>query len=276
MGISIINVIISGSRFKRSYLFSGAKVIKKGIRSDPDIPVRPGMIINTGVYPDKYIQEPAFASLLLGRQKVISDENNSDTFSFDLHEGGGGLIMALRILKGFLESKKIDSGLVVAGDHLKHAHAGAIFLSNSTEIAGFSRFHQEIYVEYQDEYRSYTRYLNGELKLVIDQSDKYIDNCQRCAEKSLTKFLDTLGLSLIDIDLFITSQSPFDFAPRINETIGGNRVEVIKNSRHLNSAGMIFALNQAIESGRFKQARIILFMTVGPGITIDMALYENG
>lgn len=275
MGVKIDSVTLAGNPLNQSYLRSGAKAIRKGIRSFSDEFTHPGMIINTGVYPDKYIQEPAFASLLQGRLKTQSKDDFPETFSFDLHEGGGGLILALRILNGFLETQKIASGLVVAGDNLKPSYAGAVFLSASAEIGGFRGFEQYIYTEYLGEYNSYTTYLNGKLKLIIEQSDKYIEYSEKCVKESLTKFLRDQNLELNEIDLIITSQFPVGFATRVNEMLTGDRVVVIKNSRHLYSAGIVFALYQAFQSGRFSRAKKILFFSAGPGITVDMALYCN-
>ena len=285
MGARIESVTTAGGRLRRGYLHTGSKAIRRCIQKAGIMPEQLDMLINTGVYPDRYVQEPAFSSLLQGNQQKHPDHDINGTFSFDLHGGGGGMIMALRILDGFLESDKISNGLVVAGDsaireglsgqYQYDSHAGAVMLMKDEPARGFIRFAHDTYPVYLESFSSCTKYVGGELKTFINQSDKYTEQSIQCVSESLTVFLAGEQLELNDIDLFITSQNPTGFASQLNRSLKGDRVIIINGRKRLYSAGMAFALDQAINTDQFSSAKRVLFITAGSGITVDMALYNN-
>jgi 3-oxoacyl-[acyl-carrier-protein] synthase-3 len=283
MGASIETVTSAASRMPRGYLRTGSKAIMRCLDQSSIAPENIGMIINTGVYPDRFIQEPAFSTLLQGKQKALQHPLNQ-TFSFDLH-GGDGMIMAMRILDGFLESEKISGGIVVAGDSIKgknlsgqfryDSYAGAVVLAGYEKRCGFVAFHQDAYPEYLESFSSLTKNVDGNLLTVINQSDKYLEQCVGCAEISTNRFLRKVTLRLSDIDLIITSQDPPGLPDRLDGLFLGERVVLVNGKKQLYSAGLVFALEQAIKKGRFINARNILFLTVGAGIMVNLALYVN-
>lgn len=284
MGARIETVSTAGSRVHRGYLRTASKAIRRCLNQTSIAPEKLGMMINTGVYPDKYVQEPAFAALIQGTQKTLVNPLNQ-VFSFDLH-GGGGMIMAMRILDGFLASGKISGGIIVAGDSVREKnlsgnyrydpHAGAVLLVKGGEQDGFVAFDQDTYAEYMDSFNSSTKHVNGKLITVINQSDKYFDQCIVCAKRSVEIFLDKLAITTGDIDLVITSQDPPGLPARFGDLFRKERVMVANGNRKLYSAGLVFALERAIKRGMFFQARNVLFLTVGAGITVNLALYVNG
>ena len=276
MGSIINRVAIISNQLRRGYLQAGSNAIKRCLSKAGIGLEKVGMLINSGVYPDNYIQEPAFAALLQGKIQKGTDRDLENVFSFDLHEGGGGMIMALRILNGFLNSGKIENGMVVAGDAFDYsALAGTVLLSKGEAGIGFERFSQDTYPEYSDEFNSYTNHIDGELKSFINQSDKYVDHCIVCIEESVANFLSDEQLRLEDIDLIISSRSPAGLTRRLNELYSGDRVSGIDDERELYSAGLVYGLDLAINNHRFTKAKRILFVSVGAGITVSLALYLN-
>ena len=266
-------------------MHAGSKAIEKCINESGIGQKQLGMLINTGVYSDNNVQEPAFAALLQGNVKRKFFPGQENMFSYDLNDGGGGMIMAFRILNGFIESEKIESGLVVAGDALlvggppagtnNLVRAGAILLGRGKPDIGFTKFVQDTYPEYLEEFSSYTEHLDGELKTVINQSDKYLDYCLECAQKSITRFLVKEQLGMHDFGLVIPTQSPAGFAKQLRKVAGGDKVLVLEGDHHLNSAGLAYAIEAAIESHKLSNSRKTLFVTVGPGISVNLALYQS-
>lgn len=235
-----------------------------------------GVLINTGVYPDKYIQEPAFAAMLLSKVQRGGHGKPENMFSFDLHEGGGGMIMAFRVLNGFLESGKIENGMVVAGDAVNYSElAGAVLLTKGKPGIGFEQFSQDTYPEYSAEYSSYTNHLDGELKSFINQSDKFLDHCITCVKESIAGFLEKEHLRMEDIHLIISSQSPVGVTRRLDELYPGDKVSGIDDGPEVYSAGLVYSLDLAMNNQRFIHAGRILFVSVGAGITVSLALYRN-
>jgi len=118
-----------------------------------------GLVINTGIYRDKNIIEPAIATFiqrkigakpLLLRNNRIACNRSDTTFSFDLNNGGCGLVSALELVNGFVQSGEIRRGMVVTGDAEPFrglsksfeftTAAAAIILSAASDGEGFMKF----------------------------------------------------------------------------------------------------------------------------------------
>jgi 3-oxoacyl-[acyl-carrier-protein] synthase-3 len=129
-------------------------------------------LINTGVYRDNNIGEPAVASMIqedIGANPDPPLQGGHGTFSFDVVNGACGVLTGAHILDGFLSSGAINLGMVVTSDadpeqgsnwdfpfglvgvagRVSRRQArfplspvgGAILLSRSNDAAkGFSRF----------------------------------------------------------------------------------------------------------------------------------------
>jgi len=235
-----------------------------------------GLLINTCVYRDRHIHEPAIASLIQGDLMKSFGTELAGTFSFDLHSGGGGVVMALSILNGFVESGKTDHGAVVAGDAAPFdGSAGALMLSKGGSEDGFRIFSQDTYTQYSSEYMSYSTYSGNALQVFNNQESEYMNHCLQCVKKSMDKFLSESAVVVDEIDLIIPSQSPAGFASALANLYGHARVVVINKEHNCYTAGMIMAMEQAQSTGLFRKSRKVLFINVGPGITVDLALYLN-
>lgn len=74
------------------------------------------------------------------------------------------------------------------------------------------------------------------------------------------------------------SQSPLGFADGLAARLdfaSGCVAPIADEFRGAHTAGPIAALDAAIESGKFTAARTILFVTVGAGIVVGLALYTK-
>ena len=235
-----------------------------------------GLLINTGVYRDRHNHEPAIASLIQGDLMKSFNAELAGTFSYDLHSGGGGVVMALSILNGFVESGKTDFGAVVAGDSEPFdGAAGALVVSKGESEEGFRKFSQDTYTQYSSEYMSYSNYSGNELQLINKQGPEYSNHCLQCAKKSMDRFLSESALVAEEIDLIIPAQSPAGFASALADLYGHTRVVVLNGEHNCYSAGLILALGQAQSTGSFRKSGKVLFVNVGPGIMVDLALYLN-
>jgi len=264
------SVVGSGS----TYMDLGSEVLRqcleKGLEGNEVL----DLLINTGIYPDNHIHEPAFASLIQGRLSQSHRERLSATFSFDLHNGGGGSLMALGVISGFIESGKIQHGVVVAGDSKPFGcQAGAVLIGKGMPGAGFQAFSQDSYTQYSGEYKSYSHYTGKELETFINQEDTYLENCLICVGRSVESFLSDQGLGMEEIDLLIPSQNPAGFVPGLVNLYGKEKLMELNQNPSCYSAGLFMALGHS--KGVFDTSGKILFINVGPGIVVDLALYEN-
>jgi len=284
MGAIIKSIAIVMNRSGKSYMETGAEAVRNCLKGEPMGPDGLDMLINTGIYPDNHLQEPAFASLLQGNQPVAIHGLMEKTFSFDL-QSGEGVVMALSVLNGFLESGKIERGMVVAGDvepiqgqsnQFNYVgHSGAVLVEKGGRNEGFSGFHQDIYPQFIKDYHSYSNYVDNELKLIINQSDRYLDHCIQCAEESIENFLRKMGVDSKAIDLFISSQSPVGFSKHLAYQYGKHRLNLLHEEKEFYSAGLIMALKRARLDQENCETGQVMFVSVGPGITVNLALYQN-
>lgn len=279
------------------------RAAKRCLREAGIDPGKLELLIYTGIYPDDYLGEPAIAAIIqkkiganpqLLNNNKINREMAGTTFSFDLNNGGCGLVNGIQIVDGFIRSGKIRCGMVITGDsepvrglsdsfHFTPAGA-AIILSESSKVEGFIHFETDTYPRHKN---AFTSHLTMDSKrggkkmhnlLFVNQDKSYLDSCICCTVSSLNRFLRDAGLDLQEVDLIITSQSPEGFAPGLKERLNlGERIVTLneKPGAELHTVGLAFALRKVWEDNRFKQARNILFLTVGSGITTALSLYRN-
>jgi len=258
-----------------------------------------GLLINTGIYRHKNTGEPAIAALI--QEKIASGKpvknnpvNSKNTFSFDLNNGGCGLLTGIEIVQGLINSGEISYGMVVTGDSEPfyglstefafYAAAAAIILSKSPDSRGFTMFRTYSFPEYSGELISQTFYRTvswnrrGKNILDIRQKESYPDLCVDCAVKSLFRFLEECGKTLNEIDLIIPSQSPPGFTNKMKNRTGmnDNFIEMPKTGNKVfHSAGPAFALKKVWDDNRFRSSKNIIFLTIGSGINVSIALYRN-
>ncbi|MBF6175265.1 hypothetical protein [Nocardia blacklockiae] len=113
-----------------------------------------GILVNTGVFRDSNISEPAVAALLQQRLGIGLEYRTGrvPAFSFDLMNGACGLVHALVATHSFLGSGEFEYALIVAGDAHPSverevegfpytAGGAAVLLRSSPGAGGFGRPH---------------------------------------------------------------------------------------------------------------------------------------
>jgi 3-oxoacyl-[acyl-carrier-protein] synthase-3 len=265
-------------------------------------PSEVGLLINTGVYREDSMGEPALAALVqedIGANLGQSPATGHGTFSFDLINGTCGVTSAIQIANSMLSSGVIQLGAIVTSDvgpELQGRPAapfrsagGAMLLSWDDGIAGFTDFHTETFPEYHDLFasglvwqdrrgRPVPRRTAGRSLMVIDERPGYQARLVDCAEDVTRRFLSRLGMDLGDIDLLVPAPCTAGFVDPLRVRLGvpGDRVAyVAEDLAGSYSAGPIAALQAAIRSGRLGEARNILILTAGAGITVAAALYRQ-
>jgi len=266
-----------------------AKDCLKSAQLDPNLL---GILINAGIYRDRNIGEPAIATFIqraIGANEVFTGERS--TFSFDLTNGGCGMLTGVMVVDGFLQSGTIDHGMVVTadtdpvpGESLGYGFtpaAAAVLLSRGEEGCGFLHFKAETEARFIDDMQGRLEWRQHKRKmgniLVMSQAEGYAKECAKYALENLDAFLKETSLKMKDIDLIIPSQSPAGFLGELKKKKGLEEklVDVTDKLENVHTAGIGFALERAMSSGRFGAAKNCLFLTVGAGITVSLALYRN-
>lgn len=259
-----------------------------------------GLLVNAGIYREKNLGEPALASMIQedvgANPERDPDTSPHGTFSFDVSNGGCGVLTAIEIVDGFLASKTIDFGAVVASDSDPGGTpyfpfpsvGGAILLRLGTAETGFMKFAFETFPDLADRFRSHIVWhlrehhipfaAEGKNVLEIAESDDFGVRAIDCAEHLLRGFFDANGFGPEEIDLLIASAYPPTFAMDLARTLGipDDRVAIPdEDLLGAHTAGVIAALDRSLRSGRFAASRTVLFVTVGAGMTVGAALYRQ-
>jgi 3-oxoacyl-[acyl-carrier-protein] synthase-3 len=260
------------------------------------------LLVNTGVYRDENICEPAMAPFIqrrVGANAKLPPLGARSTFSFDLVNGGCGFLSAVQAVDGFLRSGRIERGLVVTSDvnplpraseGMSFAPAGAaLLLSSGAEDAGFTAFHFESFAKHAhlfgtrgwwtlDE-RKRRRLRRGPSHALFMREDERLPiEAAASARQALAGLLDETGLRPGDFDLVLPSQFPAGFPAAFAEAAGIDASRVVDASAELgpvHTAGVAAALHTARRQGRFARARRVLFVAVGAGISVQLALYTQ-
>ncbi len=260
------------------------------------------MLINAGVYREDNLGEPALAALVqedIGANRGQPPIGGHGTFSFDLANGTCGVISALQLQAGLLQSGVIKLGLTVASDVDPSTGesgstpirpiGGAVLLSWDDSIAGFTDFYSETFPEYEDMLVSGLMWrprrglrvspgAAGESRLVIREQPGYLARCVDCAEEATRRFLARLGMDIADIDLLVPAPAAPEFLDSLRVRLGvpGDRVSFTgEDMAGAYTAATIAALEVATKSGRLAEARNTLLLAVGAGITVALALYRQ-
>ena len=269
------------------------------------------LLINVGIYRYKNLGEPALASMI--QEDIGADPGTTHskhlaagehgTFSFDLANGGCGIINGFQIMDRFIRSGMLELGMIVASDcdptpenltsgYAHPAAGGAVLLSPGKEGEGFRGFHFENYPEFESMHESRVAWQDNRFHLPFSKGGKrggknvfsvkeapgYLARCVECTEASLEKFLKLQHLSLQEIDLIITSQYPVEFPDVLEQHLqlpGDHVARVSESFAGAFTAAPLIGIDSALRSGRFQKAHRILFITVTAGISVGLALYEN-
>jgi 3-oxoacyl-[acyl-carrier-protein] synthase III len=260
------------------------------------------MLINTGVYREDSMGEPALAALIqedIGANLGRPPTGGHGTFSFDLINGTCGVISAIQVETGFLRSGVIRLGAIVTSEVEPDLRdpgtvpfqpaGGAMLLGWDDSPAGFTDFCAKTFPEYEDLFVSgltwqrrrglrVPRGAAGRHQMVIDAKPGYEGRLADCAEETTRRFLRRLGMDVGDIDLLVPAPAAPDFLDPLRVKLGipGDRVAyVTEDLEGAYTTGLIAALQAAVKSGRLGEARNTLMLAAGAGITVTLALYRQ-
>lgn len=252
------------------------------------------LLVNAGLYRENNMAEPALASII---QEDIganpghpSHRGHHGTFSFDVMNGGCGVVSAMQIVDAFVGSGTAQLGLVVAGDADPSPRTsrgfpfapvgGALLLKHVDDHEGFRRFELRTFPAFADLFEVCVRWEPEQERNILEVhvAPSFARRCLECAVDVTTAFLARAERRGREIDLLVASQYPVGFAADLAAALDVSQAAVPNVPAELapaHTAGPIAALEAAFEAGTFARARHVLFVTAGGGLTIGVASYER-
>lgn len=254
------------------------------------------LLINAGLYKDVNTAEPALATIIqedLGANPAPRFAQGHGTFAFDVLNGGCGVLTAAQLLNTFVSHGTARAGLIVAGDvdpsprtsrNFPFSPAGgAMLIGHVPGPTGFQAFHFETFPAYAGMFEANVHWApragwlrRGRNIVEVYEAPEFGARCVELAAEVTRAFLARHALVADDIDLLVTSQYPRAVPTDLGAALGisADRVPcVAPELERSHTAGPIAALEAARD--RFARARRTLFVTVGAGITVGVALYVN-
>jgi 3-oxoacyl-[acyl-carrier-protein] synthase-3 len=254
------------------------------------------LLINTGVYHDKILSEPAFASLIqedIGANLVRAPGAGQGTFSFDVYNGACGLLTGIQLVDGMLASGTAQLGMVVASDMDPEPGfsegfsfpgvGGAVLLSAVSSRAGFTAFRFATFPEFADLFESYVDWQDepgrgaagqGRNVLTVEIAESYATQALQCAESTARELVSAEGLALGEIDTLVATASVPGFSDELATRLGiaSERVAALPDGL---AGAHTAAPAVALESVDLATAGTTLFVSAGAGITVAVALYRG-
>ncbi|GAB2517411.1 hypothetical protein [Nocardia heshunensis] len=148
MSTAIVSAAVCTDTDTGSYFELASRAGRQALAAAEVAPERIGLVINAGVFRDSNIAEPAVAALIQKRLSVGLEyaSGRVPAFSFDLLNGGTGVVHALMAAQCFTGLGDVEYALIVAGDthpsterdreDFPYTAGGAAILLHASEAAG--------------------------------------------------------------------------------------------------------------------------------------------
>ncbi len=247
------------------------------------------LVISAGVYQERSAR-PDLDTLVPGDVRVR--HRTPRGLAFELASGGCGALKAAYLADGLLSGGTTHLGMIVAADvNPSHGNAagfpfaqvgGALLMSAGRATEGFEGFDFQTFYGDADLFDATLIREGGELRgryvLEIREDPRFAAACLEHARGVSRGLLARTGLRESDVDLLVASQYPPGFARDLARELGVPpervpRVPLERGPTH--TAGIMAALESAIDSGLFWRSRTVLFVTAGAGVTVGAALYRR-
>ena len=254
------------------------------------------LLINAGVFHDKIISEPAFASLIqedIGANLRHPAVAGHGTFSFDVYNGACGLLTGIHLVDGMLASGTVKLGMVVASDmdpepgvsegFVFPGVGGAVLLSADDSRAGFTAFEFATFPQFAELFESHVEWheesrggLDGDGRntLTVEIAPSYVDSALECAEPIVRKLAASQALDFDQVDVLVATASVPGFAERLAVRLGISTDRTAMLAEDLAGAHTA-APAVALESVAIAAGSTTLFVSAGAGITVAAALYRG-
>ena len=246
------------------------------------------LLINTGLYRDRNLGEPALAAMIqedIGANPEDPYPGTHGTFSFDIANGVCGPLTALQVADGFLRSGAIHRALVVTSDAnpghgmsdgFPFASAGGALLCRWTEDEyGFGPFSWANFPDGGESFQATVSMQGGKNRLHIAASDAIDDVFAVAGAKVAVECLDRASTDLADVDLVLAAPGRADFSAALASHLGLAPERIVcAQEEKMHTGALIGALHEAITNARLLPGRTVLLVAVGAGVSAGAALYR--
>ncbi|GAB3017352.1 3-oxoacyl-[acyl-carrier-protein] synthase III C-terminal domain-containing protein [Mycobacterium bourgelatii] len=285
--IDRFDVVQAGWHTRRSALRLAVAAAKACLNNAGRAPDDVDLLINTGIYRDKNLAEPALAALIQDDVGANAEDPHSDahgTFSFDVSNGSCGVLTALQIVDGFLRSRTVECALIVASDanpgrgmseHFPFSPTGAAMACAWTDDEfGLGRVHWVNIPDDGENFRATVGLEDGRNVLRFGGSAAMDEQFAAAGAQAARKCLREAALDLSDVDTIVAAPGRRTFQTALATELGvpADRITVADDER-AHTAALVAALRRAGE--KLRPGARVLLIAAAAGVTAGAALYRE-
>jgi 3-oxoacyl-[acyl-carrier-protein] synthase III len=252
-------------------------------------PADVSLLINAGVHRDGHVCEPAGAAYIQHRLGINIEFQGRDTLSFDLTNGGCGMLNAAQVTAALMESGDVRVGMVVAGEansdrrpdpSYAYPASGAALLLDISPVpgTGFGTFSFHTREDWSDLYVSTVSRAGKRGRILLRRRLAELEEAWlTLAGPAAAEVLEREGLRPGDLDLVVPAQVSAGFLGRLPDVLGLPREKVADFSGRLPdtlSTSTFLALHLALAGRPPAPGSRVLLLAFGSGVTVGAALYR--
>ncbi len=252
------------------------------------LPADVEVMINAGVNRDRHYAEPAFACFIQKNLNINIEFQQRQTLSFDLQNGGCGMLNALHVLTTMMQSGTIRVGMAIASETNADRspdpsytvnESGAAVLLDITPVAteGFGSFIFRTFDEYSGLYQSVVSLTRKNGRLLVRKKEELEETWLSLLPAVWEELLDSDHISRDEIDFLFPSQISPEFVAGLSKTLdfpNEKIVNVFDRFGDTLTTSPILALQYTKEQGLIESDQKVALLTVGSGLTIGATTYD--
>ncbi len=253
-----------------------------------------GLVINTGVYRDKFLSEPAVAALMAGDLGINlhpDPESLNKSFTFDLLNGALGFLEACFTAIQMISAGKFQTALIATSEIENNRQSGLKNLLDIRETGsamllhkdasdkqkGFGNFMFQHFPAYLETFSTHATWNNGKAYLDFIKNPNMEAFYLKCVEETIQQFMEQEGMKLSDFDLVIPPQISSGFVDNFISRSGlpvEKVVNIVKDDKDLFTSSLPYTIRFAQEQGLAEKGTKALLIAVGSGIQVGCAVYD--
>lgn len=288
MGTIIEHVSVTRGRWRRRHSAlrladAAARTCLRRVGRDPrDL----DLLVNAGIYRDRNLGEPALAAMIqedIGANPEDPHSHGHGTFSFDVANGTCGVLTALQIVDGFLESHTVASALIVASDadpgrahseHFPYSPVGAAMSCTWTD--GHDGLGRVFWIRKPDDgenYKATAGLVDGRNVLRFHESTDVDVRFAEAAAEAARRCLREESLATTDVDAIVAAPARRAYRAALAERLGiAASAVVVADDEKTHTASLPAAFARGTEP--LPVGAGVLLVAAAAGITAGAALYR--
>jgi len=247
------------------------------------------MLVYTGIHRDEHVCEPAFAAYVQNGLGINTEFQGRRTLSFDLQNGGVGMLNGVHLLHSMMNAGEIHAGMVVSAEanadrrpdpeYTYPASGAAVLVDLSPRRqVGFSAFAFDTREEHAGLFTSVVSLKQKFGRLILQRRRAELEEAWLAGARAATdEVLARDGLTREQVDLVVPAQISEGFLKRLPEAIGIPRERIADFTKDLpdtHSTSVFLALQRVLLATPQGRGRKALLLAFGSGVTVGAATYH--